>query len=326
MKTLTFITLLTSLTSFAQYAPAAGEPGTTAIHKDSSVIFAWATEVVSFNRGLEDMSIPDGPLASYGDSTDALGYAEGNSADVVSLGDNGSITVTFEYAFHNGEGFDFLVFENSFSDTYLELAHVEVSSDGINFVRVPSRSLTQTDVQTGTFGDTDPTEIYNLAGKYRQGFGTPFDLEDIVDEPGIDLTDVKYVRIIDVIGAIDWAHSTYDSHAHIINDPFKTDFESGGFDLDAVGVINSNDPSVSIPETELNVLVVYPNPTNGSLTIQTKIKLKTVVLTDALGRIVYQGVDTLLDLSQLGLNTGVYLLRVTDVNDSVYQERISFVQ
>ncbi|MFT5819034.1 MAG: hypothetical protein ACI8ZM_000256 [Crocinitomix sp.] len=326
MKLTLIITLFISISAQAQFAPAAGEPGTTAIHKDSSIIFEWATEVVSFNRGLEDIENPDGPLASFGDSTAALGYAEGTSTDVVSLGDNGSITVTFEYSFNNGEGYDFLVFENSFSSDYLELAHVEVSSDGVNFVRIPSRSNTQSDVQVGTFGSIDPTEINNLAGKYIQGFGTPFDLEDIADEPGIDLTDVKYVRIIDVVGTINPAFCTYDSFAHRINDPYKTDFETGGFDLDAVGVINSNDPSVSISEAVLKPLTVYPNPTNGTFSIRTNAIVNQVLLIDGTGRIVYEGTAQFLDMDQLGLSSGTYFLRVVDEDDNVYQERISFVQ
>jgi len=59
-------------------------------------------------------------------------------------------------------GFDFAVFENSFNDSFLELAFVEVSSDGINFVRFPATSNTQTDVQITGFGTIDPTYINNL--------------------------------------------------------------------------------------------------------------------------------------------------------------------
>jgi hypothetical protein len=78
-----------------------------------------------------------------------------------------------------------------------------------------------------------------LAGKYRQGYGTPFDLEELAGTPGLNVNDVKYVRIIDVVGSIDDNYATYDSFGNKINDPWPTPFDSSGFDLEAVGVIHS---------------------------------------------------------------------------------------
>jgi hypothetical protein len=154
----------------AQYPPAAGVSGTTAIHKDSSDIVAWATGI-SITRGLLDASDPSfeingSNLVTFGELSLALGPAEGNSADVVSLGDRGVATLTFEHAITNGPGFDFCVFENSFTDFFLELAFVEVSSDGERFVRFPAVSLTPAEFQINGFGNTNPEEIHNFAGKY----------------------------------------------------------------------------------------------------------------------------------------------------------------
>ena len=87
-----------SFSGYAQFAPPAGEACSTAIHKDSIILIDWATEVVSFERGLEDIAFPGGLYASFGDSSRALGYAEGTSVDVVSLGDGGSITLAFDFA------------------------------------------------------------------------------------------------------------------------------------------------------------------------------------------------------------------------------------
>jgi hypothetical protein len=324
MRLLT-ISLFFSITAFGQFAPPAGEIGTTAIHKDSSAIVDWAFEVVEFTRGPEDIENPDGLLASFGDSTAALGVAEGTSTEVVSLGDNGSITLTFNYSIRNEDGADFAVFENSFSSDYLELAHVEVSSDGDRFVRIPSISNIPTDEQIETFGSTDATLIHNLAGKYRQGYGTPFDLEDIADSTGIDLMDVNFVRIIDCVGSINPDYGTTDSEGTLINDPYKTDFESGGFDLDAVGVINSNNPSLSIKKEEKNVLSVYPNPTEGALNIQFQGDIKELMLLDAMGRIIYKGEAVSLNLRQMGLNAGTYFLQIVDSLDVVHQQRIMVV-
>jgi hypothetical protein len=176
-----FISLI-ALHSAGQFAPPAGQPGTTAIHKDSSAIVAWASgiEVV---RGLINISNPSAEhegsnYASFGEPSNALGQASGTSEQCVSFGDGGIATLTFAHPIQNGEGPDFCVFENGFTDTYLELAFVEVSSDGEHFVRFPSVSLTQTTTQIDGFGSLDATKIHNLAGKYRQGYGTPFDLQE----------------------------------------------------------------------------------------------------------------------------------------------------
>ena len=156
------------------YPPIVGQPGSTAIYKDSSAFVNWVTSC-KVVRGLQDVSTPTLGLANGGDSSMVIGIAGTNG--VVSLGDGGSATCTFQYPIKNGIGNDFAVFENSFDDTFLELAFVEVSSDGINFVRFPSHSLTDTTLQTNTFGTTDATKINNLAGKYRGSYGTPFDLQ-----------------------------------------------------------------------------------------------------------------------------------------------------
>ena len=97
----------------------------------------------------------------------ALGAADAavDPANVVVLGDSGRITLTFSGVIYNGPGFDFAVFENGFSDTFLELAWVEVSSDGTHFFRFPGFSLTPSAV--GSFGTLDPTNIEGLAGKFR---------------------------------------------------------------------------------------------------------------------------------------------------------------
>jgi hypothetical protein len=312
-----------NVAAFCQFAPAAGEPGSTAIHMDSSAFIAWANEVVEFDRGLMDITNPEGPLASFGDESEALGMAEGSSTEVVSLGDKGSITVTFEHSIRNDEGFDFAVFENGFSDDYLEFAHVEVSTDGERFVRLPSVSNISTEEQTGGFSNSDPTEVYNLAGKYRQGYGTPFDLEDIADSTGIDLENIVYVRIIDVVGSIDPEYGTMDSEGNLINDPFKTDFESGGFDLDAVGVIHNNDPTIGIQDQESIAISLYPNPSQGIFNIETSAQIVGVKLIDLGGRIAYESQGkSVIDLSSTNLEKGTYFVYIQVVNGTFVQKLI----
>jgi hypothetical protein len=230
------------------YDPQVGQPGSTgAISSLSPQITGWASSVVSFQRGPQDISNPASPLASYGSPTDALGSASGSTtAHLVSLGDGGSITLGFSQAITNGAGADFAVFENGFLSggaglAFLELGVVSVSSDGVHFFEFPSISLTQTTTQVGGFGLVDASNLSNLAGKYTSGYGTGFDLQDLVGVSSLLNTNhITQVRITDVVGSIDPAFGTYDSQGHLINDPFKTPFASSGFDLSGVGVIHAS--------------------------------------------------------------------------------------
>ncbi|MCE3295934.1 MAG: hypothetical protein K0R65_1648 [Crocinitomicaceae bacterium] len=241
-----FIIGLSSLFAFQlgaqSFAPAPGNPGTTAIHKDSPAIAFWAWGI-DLQRGYLDISDKSLGYASYGSPGNGMYEAEGNPFDVVSLGDSGVAVLTFPYPISNGEGHDFAVFENGFVDNYLELAFVEVSSDGINYVRFPAISELPVTAQMGNYEFWDCGYVHNLAGKYRQGYGTPFDLEELTGS-GIDLDRITHVKIIDVIGSINPQYGSYDSQGNIINDPWPSSFESGGFDLDGIGAIHSNELGV----------------------------------------------------------------------------------
>ncbi len=215
-----------------------GTEGCDAIKADSSAFVAWATGITVV-RGPQNIANPNGPVATTGADSNALGMPTlNNTSDVVCLGDGGMATLTFARPITNGDGPDFAVFENSFGDTFLELAFVEVSSDGSRFVRFPATSLTPTETQTGPYASTDATMINNLAGKYRIGYGTPFDLEELRDSTGIDIDSIVYVRVIDVVGSVNPQYATYDAFGHMVNDPWPTPFAAGGFDLSGVGVIH----------------------------------------------------------------------------------------
>ncbi|MBU2489577.1 MAG: PEP-CTERM sorting domain-containing protein [Proteobacteria bacterium] len=220
------LTLAGGIAWAGPYAPAAGVTGTTAIPMDSRDFVAWATGYENYLQGAElDVA--------FAHAQNALGPAEGNALDVVSLGRGGSITLLFA-PFADGPGWDFAVFENGFDDTFLELARVEVSSNGVHFARFPGRSLTGAPVSG--FGAVDPTDVDGFAGKYRQGFGTPFDLSDLAVDPlvisgDVDLSGITRVRLLDIVGN----GSELDADGRPIYDPYPTS-GSAGFDLDAVGV------------------------------------------------------------------------------------------
>jgi hypothetical protein len=254
--------LLFSISSEAQFAPPAGQPGSTAIFNDSSVFVGWATGCKVY-RGyikISDTSFRylGDNKANYGSEGSALGKAD---EAPVSLGDGGYAIVTFDKPVTNGPGYDFAIFENGLNDSFLELAFVEVSSDGVNFFRFPSVSNTQTTTQVSTFGTLDATKIDNLAGKYRVLFGTPFDLEVLSGVAGLDINRVTQIKIIDVVGCIQPAFATRDSKDNIINDPWPTPFNTGGFDLDAVGVLHFT------YSTEGQSVFLFPNPVSDNVTI-----------------------------------------------------------
>ena len=300
-----------SLGLFSQFAPAAGQPGSTAIHIDSIQWSAWANSC-TVQRGFLDISNPSLGFVSSGTDFDACGPA--TEGAVISLGDGGIATLSFPNPISNGPGFDFAVFENAFNQTFLELAFVEVSSDGNRFVRFPSFSNTDTSFQVGTFGAIDPTKIHNLAGKYRFGYGTPFDLDDLKDSTGIDLTQITHVRIIDVVGSIHPDFCSRDSRGFIINDPWNTPFAEGGFDLDGVGVIHSSARS-SIIQYGNQEIKIFPNPidrSTGKLNIQFAAnELRSLKIYNLQGQLilekeVYLGEQ--IDLTNF--ETGTYLLNV----------------
>lgn len=259
-----FLLAFYSLTIQAQFAPPAGQIGSTAIHKDSSIIVAWAKNCVA-QRGLMDISQPSLGYVSSGLESHATGVAGEGMA--LSLGDSGVATLTFDYPIYNGSGADFVIFENAFSNTFLELAFVEVSSDGVNFVRFPAISNTDTSVQVNSFGAVDATKIHNLAGKYRANYGTPFDLEDLVaDSMVLDIQRVTHVRVVDAIGCMQDAFASRDSRGVKVNDPWSTPFPSSGFDLDAVGVIHSN-TNIAVHYLQEQTVSIFPNPISKGTTV-----------------------------------------------------------
>lgn len=182
----------------------------------------------------------------------------------------GSLTVSFDEPITNGPGPDIAIFENGFisaggagvgGQIFAELAFVEVSSNGSDFVRFPCVSLTEGNV--GSYGTIDPSNIFNLAGKhvnaYQSSWGTPFNLKDLenhqeVVNGAVNLNNINYVRIVDVPG-----NGFFQDNASELIDPNSINSEtglegvyyqqnngihdawvtwgSGGADIEAIGVV-----------------------------------------------------------------------------------------
>jgi len=244
----------------------------------------WATDVNEYAPSDDEWIGSD----VWNDPTKALGPATGENFDIVSLGDldpaeiatgiePGRITLTFDDPIRNAGGYDFAVFENAFVSLYNtgggsvagqmlgELGYVEVSSNGRDFVRFPSVSLTAEPV--GPYGTIEISDIHNLAGKHPNAgglcVGTPFDLSDVAADPlvadgGVDINDIRYVRIVDIPGSGDFLDDAEEfidpatspiwanyADAHAVYDAWLT-FGSGGIDVEAVGVLNAQEYEADI--------------------------------------------------------------------------------
>jgi hypothetical protein len=302
------------------FPPAAGFEGSTAVRYDSSIIVNWAVGA-HIVRGYKDIAYPADGLVNYGADSCAIGPADGNNG-VISLGDGGSAVLSFKYPITDGPGFDFAVFENGFfqNDTselaFLELAFVEVSTDGIEYIRFPSISMIQTEFQTEPYEKLNASEINNLAGKYTAFYGTPFDLHDIRDlsfGTGVNPDTINYVKIIDVIGCIENPWASFDSEMNVINDPYPTPFSSGGFDLDAVAVINQ---TVHTNQSESDLLILQ-NPVSDRLKfVSTLVPFEKIEIISVSGKLsmVFNS-QSEIDIGTL--RPGIYLLKISGNSKTV---------
>jgi len=232
----------------------------------------------------------------WNDPNKALGPATGDNFDVVSLGDldaeeigrggrPGQITLVFGDAddindprhIRDVNGYDFVVFENAFVSGYTtaggavrgqslaEFGYVEVSSNGRDFVRFPSVSLTPEAV--GPYGTVDITDIYNLAGKHPNAYGlcigTAFDLSELAGLPPVssglvDVNNISCVRVVDIPGSGDffdearlfidpcsWPQWSGYEVDNPIYDAWLT-VGSGGADIEAAGVLHEQQYSADI--------------------------------------------------------------------------------
>lgn len=277
------------------------------VHRYSKAITGWATGCV-VQRGPVRADDPGTGLASFGKDEDATGPADNI---VVSLGDGGIAVLSFNEPIKNNPGPDFAVFENSFDGKYLELAFVEVSTDSIGWVRFPSISNTQVTIQTEAFGTLDPNLIHNLAGRHPAMFGTPFWLEDLIDSARIDINNINYIRVVDVVGSIDPLYASYDSGGNIINDPWPTPFPQSGFDLDAVAVIDIS--LVGVEDFAAGEFSLFPVPADETLYVKTETSLPASVrIIDIGGRVLtnWYRLNETRAIPLDGLAPGIYMLEI----------------
>jgi len=202
-----------------------------AIALDDRRIVGWATGWVDYRVGTDVEQ-------RYRVPEEALGPAGGDALATAVLGNGGEITLTFDVPISDGPGPDLAVFENAIDPGFLELARVSVSTDGVAFAELDTLYLGETPL--AAFDTHDAGLIEGFAGKYPLSWGTPVDLALLRYHPAVqvgavDLDDIRYVRVRDVIGD----GSELDSFGHAVFDPTPT-VMTGGFDLDAIAVLRES--------------------------------------------------------------------------------------
>ena len=175
LKQLFFIALISAAMSptilAGPFAPAAGQLGSTAIAHNDPGIIEWAIGATVNSSGASVL-----PGQEFRDASRALGAAKPGSLavfDAVSLGRGGEVILDFAKPIVNGLGADFAVFENSFSDTFLELGTVWVSDGSLapdgrgHKLFLPfADTSSQRRSPVNTFGTLNASKTDGLAGKY----------------------------------------------------------------------------------------------------------------------------------------------------------------
>lgn len=318
------ITLLFGKFSYAQFDPQVLFGSKQAIYRDSSIIKGWATSC-NVTRGWQNYLDTSLGKATVGSEYYGTLKADGS---VISLGDSGIAILQFDNPISDKEGPDFCVFENGFtlgnaqSDSHMELAFVEVSSDGIHYVRFPASSYIDTTIQLGNFDGSNASLVDGLAGKYISGYGTPFDLNIFAALSSVNIGKITHVKLIDVVGNKDAQYPARDKNGRKIIDPWPTPFAASGFDLDAVGVINQL-YRTAVLEKDETAFSVYPNPVKmGENIILNNLKNHAQIsLKNNLGMEVFYSVSNEQKIIETnGFEAGIYILTIAQNKQTIHQK------
>jgi hypothetical protein len=222
-------------------APSNGEGGGAEGGSDAGVVASrFVTGVVSFSptdcTGFGQSAMPgivEGPPVGGG--------SDHGSTDVVSLGSGGSIVVSFApNAIVDGPGPDFIVFENPFwiggneNDPYAEPGQVSVSDDGTTWTSFPCTPTVDPASSDGTgveppYGTCGGWEVvYSAPGNGISPLDPSTAGGNAFDLANVGVTHARYVRIVD---------QTHEDCPEAGTRP-----DTNGFDLDAIAIVNAEQP------------------------------------------------------------------------------------
>jgi len=118
------------------------------------------------------------------------------------------------------------------------------------------------------------------------------------------------------VGDLHDRFARYDSQGHKINDPWPSPYWSGGFDLDAVGVIHQRGEVTGLPtfvRSEESIRV-FPNPANSVVNVRfvkgDDFMHFNIELINLAGQILISSSNKQLNVS--GIPNGLYILKISD--------------
>jgi hypothetical protein len=208
------------------------------------------------------VSLDPGPYAG-GQANLMLGAPHGGGpsqggTDIYQLGIGGVVVIELASAATDGFGTDLIVYENPFlvfggdqGESWIEAAFVDVSSDGLTWVRFPT-SYAGEQGPFSPFIGVPLTWYSGFAGVSHAsawpvfgadpfdvvaGGGDAFDLADLADDPQVqlgfvNLQNIRFVRITDVQAGV-----ATDTEGNLIWDCGDPNFATA--DIDAVCAVNN---------------------------------------------------------------------------------------
>ncbi|MBX3044008.1 MAG: T9SS type A sorting domain-containing protein [Candidatus Kapabacteria bacterium] len=234
---------------------------------------------------------------------------ESSPAEIEAIGTGGEIIVGFKgKVLRNGQGADFIIFENAFINQvtggiFAEPGLVSVSQDGIRFIEFPFDSQTLEGLAglSPTRGDKDPFNP-EISG------GDAFDLEVL------KLDYIKYIKIKDTTNII---KSLPQGHKYK-----NPDFLLNGFDLDAVvGLYLEDEQAVSVNEKTQKFKII----TNSNFT---EIIYPGIINNICIFNILGERIDVLIRNRQFidisNLSCGVYFIEISTDNETLFDKFVKF--
>jgi hypothetical protein len=120
-------------------------------------------------------------------------------------------------------------------------------------------------------------------------------------------------------------HASHDQAGKKINDPYPTNFPTGGFDLDAVAAMHMYATGIATNNVNKGI-GFYPNPASENITVHTaqnsseqQIRIVSVTGTEMM-RVNTTGQET--EVSTTQLPAGFYQVMVFDNNQTVWTGKL----
>lgn len=166
-------------------------------------------------------------------------------SDVLSLGIDGEIIIGVKnMVIYDGEGDDFIIYENAFKNQatkkiFAEPATVAVSEDGLNYIEFPHDDWTLEGCagKTPTNGSRDPFTQDSSGG---DGF----------DIGKLGLEKIRYIKITDISMVV----TKDENHPYYFIEAMVT-----GFDLDAVACKYVYEADPALVQDNVDYISTYPN-------------------------------------------------------------------